>query len=140
MVCRFWVVCHFSVVGLSHEISMRWEKCPAMDQPGCEHARLQEAHFPNQCQCFDAKMATPTFVSTSAIPEFPRIQRGVLEFQRLLRTESRSRWERFLRLCCHLINNYCFRFSERRPEMRWLSEDSKLLPELVDQQIVSQKP
>ena len=56
------------------------------------------------------------------------------------RTRSRSRWERNLKLCYHLINNYCFRFGERRTDIRWLSEDSKLLPELVGQQIVSQKP
>ena len=32
MVCRFWFVCHFSVAGLSHEISTRWETCAAVDQ------------------------------------------------------------------------------------------------------------
>ena len=77
MVSRFLFVCHFSVAGLSHEISACREKCPAVDQSGCEHSRLQEVHFPNHCQCFDAKTVTPTFVSTSAIPEFSWIQRGV---------------------------------------------------------------
>ena len=77
MACRFWFVCHFSVAGLSHEISTRWEKCPAVDQSGCEHSRLQEAHFPNHCQCFDAKTVTATLVSTPTISEFPWILRGV---------------------------------------------------------------
>ena len=67
MVCRFCFVCHFSVAGLSHEISARWEKCPALDQSGCEHSRLQDAHFPNRCQCFDAKTVTATLVSTPTI-------------------------------------------------------------------------
>ena len=47
------------------------------NQSGCEHSRLQEAHFPKHCQCFDAKTATPTFVSTPTFPEFPWILRGV---------------------------------------------------------------
>ena len=34
------------------------------------------------------------------------------------RTESRFRRRRVLMSCCHLINNYSFRFSERRPEVR----------------------
>ena len=70
-VCRFWFVCHFSVAGLSHEISARWEKCAAVNQSGCEHSRLEEAHFPNHCQCFDAKTVTTTLVSTPAISSFP---------------------------------------------------------------------
>ena len=82
MASRFWFVCHFSVAGLSYEILARREKCSAVDQSGHGHSRSQEAHFPNHCQCFDAKTVTPTFVSTSAIPEFPWIQRGVdLQFQ-----------------------------------------------------------
>ena len=60
-------------------------------------------------------------------------------FNDCFRTESRFRPGRVLRSCCHLINNHCFRFSERQPELRWLSEDSRLLPALVDQHIVSQK-
>ena len=102
MASRFWFVCHFSVAGLSYEILARREKCSFVDQSGHGHSRSQEAHFPNHCQCFDAKTVTPTFVSTSSIPEFPWIQRGVdpfnsnsrmlqpthhpeiLEFQRLL--------------------------------------------------------
>ena len=31
MVSRFWFVCHFSVAGLSHEISACMDKCPAVD-------------------------------------------------------------------------------------------------------------
>ena len=77
MVCRFWFVCHFSFAGLSHEISTRWEKCPAVDQSGCEHSRLQEANFPDHCQCFDAKTITATLVSTPTISEFPWILRRV---------------------------------------------------------------
>ena len=34
------------------------------------------------------------------------------------RTESRFRPGRVLSSCCHLINNYCLRFSERQPEVR----------------------
>ena len=82
MASRFWFVCCFSVAGLSYEILARREKCSAVDQSGHGHSRSQEAHFPNQCQCVDAKTVTPTFVSTPAIPEFPWIQRGVdLQFQ-----------------------------------------------------------
>ena len=77
MVCIFLFVCHFSVAGLSHEISACWEKCPAVDQSGCEHFRLQEAHFPNHCQCFDVKTVTATLVSTPTILEFSWILRGV---------------------------------------------------------------
>ena len=61
-------------------------------------------------------------------------------FNDCLRTESRFRRGRVLRSSCHLIHKHCFRFSERQPEVRWLSEDSRLLPALVDQHIVSQKP
>ena len=73
MTCRFWFVCHFSFAGLSHEISACWEKCPAVDQSGCEHSRL-EAHFPDHCQCFDEKTITSNLVST---PTFPRQQSHV---------------------------------------------------------------
>ena len=66
-----------SLAGLSHEISARREKCPAVDQSGCEHSRLQEAQFPNHCWCFDAKTVTTTLVSTPTISEFPWILRGV---------------------------------------------------------------
>ena len=61
----------------SHEISACWEKCPSVDQSGCEHSRLQEAHFPDNCQCFDEKTITSTLVSTPTFPEFPWILRGV---------------------------------------------------------------
>ena len=155
MASRFWFVCHFSVAGLSQEILARREKFPVVDQSGHGHSRSQDAHVPNHCQCFDAKTVTPTFVSTSVIQEFPWIQRGVdLQVQQShvaadtpsinfgISTVDRImiKVARVIRLCCHLINNYCFRFSERRPEMHWLSEDSKLLRELGDQQIVSRKP
>ena len=76
-VCSFWVVCHFLVAGLSHEISACREKCRAVDQSGCEHSRPQETHFPDHCQCFDAKTVTATRVSTPTISEFSWIQRGV---------------------------------------------------------------
>ena len=77
MVCRFWFVCHISSAGISHEISACREKCLAVDQSGCEHSRLQETHFPDRCQCFDAKTVTATLVSTPTISEFSWIQRGV---------------------------------------------------------------
>ena len=43
---------------------LRAEKCPAVDQSGCEHSRLQEAHFPNHCQCFDFLTARMSFCGT----------------------------------------------------------------------------
>ena len=119
MVCRFWFVCHLSFAGLSHEVSTRWEKCPAVDKSGCEHSRLQEARFPNHCQCFDAKTVTATLVSTPTISEFPWILRGVdcrrqqshvavktsfrvcWNFKDCFRTESRFRPGRVLWSCCH---------------------------------------
>ena len=130
MVCRFWFVCHFSVAGLSHEISTRWEKCPAVDESGCEHSRLQEAHFPDPCQCFDVKTITATLVSTPTISEFSWILRGVdcrhQQSHVAVKTSSRffgistiaiasapsldSDREEF-GLCCHHINNYSVRFS-----------------------------
>ena len=73
----FGVSVTFSVAGLSHEISACREMCPAVDQSGCEHSRLQEANFANHCQCFDAKMVTTTLVSTLTISEFSWIPRGV---------------------------------------------------------------
>ena len=136
MVSRFWFVCHFSVGGLSHEILARKKKCPAVDQSGREHSRLQEAHFSNHCWCSDAKRVTTTLVSTPPISEFPWIQRGVDlqcqqshvavdtssrnfgSFNDCSRTESRFRPGRVLRSCCHLINNYCLRFCERQREVR----------------------
>ena len=78
----FWFVCHFSVAELSCQILARMEKCPFVDQSGYGHSSSQDAHFSNHCQCVDAKTVTTTFVSTSAIPEFPWIQGGVdLQFQ-----------------------------------------------------------
>ena len=52
-----------------------------MDQSGCEHSRLQEAHFPDHCQCFDAKTVPAALVSTPTISEFPWILCGV-DFRR----------------------------------------------------------
>ena len=135
MVSRFWFVCHFSVAGLSHEILARRRKCPVVDQSGRERSLVQEAHIPNNCWCFDAKTVTRTLVSTPAISEFPWIQRGVdlqctvaccsrhivqkfWSFNDCSRTESRFRRGKVLTSCCHLINNYCFRFSERQPGER----------------------
>ena len=84
----------------------------------------------------DAKTVTTTLVSTSAIPEFPWIQRGVdIQCQQshvAVDTSSRNgistiapapnhdseREEFSRRAVIHLINNYCFRFSERHPEVR----------------------
>ena len=115
---RFWFVCLFSVAGLSYEILARREKCPTVGQSGHGHSRSQDSHFPNHCQCFDAKTVTPTLVSTSAIREFLWIQRGVdlccsrhtiqkfWKFNGCSRTASRSWLERGLRLCCHIINNF----------------------------------
>ena len=108
----------------------------AVDQSGCEHSRLQEAHFPIHCRCFDVKTVATTLVTTPSISEFPWIQRGVgLQFQQshvasrhiiqkfwnfndCCRTESRFRPGRVLRSCCHHINNYCVRFSEKQPGVR----------------------
>ena len=50
---------------------------PAVDQSGCERCRLQEAHFPDHCQCIDEKTITSTLVSTPTFLEFPWILRGV---------------------------------------------------------------
>ena len=101
-----------------------------------KHSRLQEAHFPNHCRCFDAKTVTATLVSTPTISEFPWIQRGVdlqcqqshvavdtsstnfWNFNDCSRTESRFRPGRVLRSCCHHINNNCVPFSERQLGVR----------------------
>ena len=68
---------NFSVAALSREIYACWEKCPAVDESGSENSRLQEAHFPNHCQCFDAKTVTATFVKTPTFLEIPRSLRSV---------------------------------------------------------------
>ena len=81
MARRFWCL-SLLAAGLSYEILARNERCKVVDQSGHGHSRSQDAHFPTHCQCFDAKTVTPTFVSTSAIPEFHWIQGGVdLQFQ-----------------------------------------------------------
>ena len=129
------------------QILARREKCSAVDQSGHAHSRSQEAHFPKHCQCFDAKTVTPTFVSTPAIPEFPCIQRGVdLQFQQshvAVDTTSRNLGISTIAPAPNVVlsshQQGLLPLQREAAEMRWLSEDSRLLPELVDQQIVSQK-
>ena len=138
MVCGFWFVCHFSFAGLSHEISACWEKCPAVDQSGCEHSRLQEAHFPDHCQCFDEKTITATLVSTPTISgiSLDSARCGLLTSNsRMLQSKyhpefcgistiasapslDSNREELVLWSCCHHINNYCVRFGERQLGVR----------------------